>query len=157
FEGGAAVANFYTRGISLSAPSWSVLLTGRDPIVRGNVEFDRYSLRAYDYNNFFPFYFRYAQSKQMDAIGVQVLDDVGTPLVSDAFPEEARYQGFHIFQRGVRWATLGGSLTNHLIPHSLGDLVADWTGGVRLRYAVEQQVEEELIRSLRDPRILFLD
>src|SRR5437588_13121918 len=43
FHGGAQVANFYTRGITVSAPSWSVLETGWNPIVRGNVEFDRYT------------------------------------------------------------------------------------------------------------------
>ena len=30
YEGGAVVKNFYTRGISLSAPSWSLLDTGQD-------------------------------------------------------------------------------------------------------------------------------
>ena len=33
---GAIFRNFYTRGISLSAPSWSELDTGRHTIIRGN-------------------------------------------------------------------------------------------------------------------------
>jgi hypothetical protein len=37
-ENGAVFENFYTRGISLSAPSWSMLDTGRHCIIRGNAE-----------------------------------------------------------------------------------------------------------------------
>src|SRR5262245_48689537 len=38
--------NFYSRGLSLSAPSWSILDTGRHLEIRGNVEYDRYTLQA---------------------------------------------------------------------------------------------------------------
>jgi hypothetical protein len=157
FEGGSQVANFFTRGITVSAPSWSVIETGRNPIIRGNVEFDRYSFRAYDYHNFFPFYVRYARSRQVDTTGVEVLDDAGAPLLFDSFPEHERYQGLHTFQRGVRWATFGNTLKRGVIPHSIGNLVDEWTGGVEMRYTVEQQVEQELIRNLKDPRIRYLD
>src|SRR5258708_13319206 len=62
---GTRVANFYVRGISLSAPSWSVLDTGQHLQIRGNAEFDRYTFQVYDYLNFFPFYVGYARSRQV--------------------------------------------------------------------------------------------
>jgi predicted AlkP superfamily pyrophosphatase or phosphodiesterase len=41
-ENGTVFRNFYTRGVSLSTPSWSMLDTGRHTVIRGNVEYDRY-------------------------------------------------------------------------------------------------------------------
>jgi len=73
-QGGTRVANFYVRAISLSAPSWSLLDTGRHLQIHGNVEFDRYTFHAYDYLNFFPFYLGYALNRQVDMPGVEVLD-----------------------------------------------------------------------------------
>ncbi len=85
-EHGTVFENFYTRGISLSAPSWSMLDTGHHTIIRGNVEYDRYTGYVYDYLNFFPFYIGYARKHQVDMPGVEVLDRAGIPLVIDAFP-----------------------------------------------------------------------
>jgi hypothetical protein len=157
FEGGVEVANFYTRGISVSAPSWSAIETGHDPIIRGNVEFDRYSLHVYDYLNFFPFYFRNALSRQVDMPGVEVLDSVGTPMVSDAFPPEQRYQGFQLFQRGVRWNSITASLKRGVNPHSVRNLVDEWLTGFQMEDAVGQQTEQELIEKLQDPNVRYLD
>ena len=56
YQRGSRLANFYVRGMSLSAPSWSMLDTGQHLQIKGNVEFDRYTLRSYDYLNFFPLY-----------------------------------------------------------------------------------------------------
>src|SRR5580693_2220268 len=50
---GTRLENFYVRGISLSAPSWSLLDTGNHLQIRGNAEFDRYTYHVYDYLNFF--------------------------------------------------------------------------------------------------------
>ncbi|MBV9938375.1 MAG: hypothetical protein JO150_07730, partial [Acidobacteriaceae bacterium] len=82
-ENGVVFENFYTRGISLSAPSWSMLDTGQHTVIRGNVEYDRYTGRVYDYLNFFPFYIGYARKRQIDMPGVEVLDRAGIPLVLD--------------------------------------------------------------------------
>ncbi len=54
-ERGAWARNFYVRGISLSAPSWSMLDTGQHQTIHGNAEFDRFVPRVYDYLNFFPY------------------------------------------------------------------------------------------------------
>ena len=46
YQRGARLSNFYVRGMSLSAPSWSLLETGQHLQIKGNVEFDRYTLRT---------------------------------------------------------------------------------------------------------------
>src|SRR5262245_15461258 len=74
FHGGTWVKNFYARGVSVSAPSWQVIETGRHMVIHGNVEYDRYSMRPYDYLNFFPFYFNYSRSKSVDMPSVETLD-----------------------------------------------------------------------------------
>ena len=56
YKNGARLSNFYTRGMSLSGPSWGQLDTGQHLQIKGNVEYDRYTLHAYDYLNFFPYY-----------------------------------------------------------------------------------------------------
>src|SRR2546423_6028235 len=47
YKNGTRFPNFYTRGISLSAPSWSLLDTGQHLQIKGNVEYDRYTLGTY--------------------------------------------------------------------------------------------------------------
>jgi hypothetical protein len=157
FEGGARLSHFYSRGLSVSTPSWNVLETGRDPILRGNVEFDRYSLHAYDYLNFFPFYFRHALSRQVDTSAVEVLDGVGLPLLSDSFAAEETYRGVQLFQRGVPWNTLAATLRRALSPSSIRDLVDEWITGFEMQDRLHKQVEQELIRNLSDPRVRYLD
>ena len=76
-EKGTIYENFYTRGITLSAPSWLMLDTGRHTVIRGNVEFDRFTGEIYDYLNFFPLYLGYARKKQVDMPSVEVLDRAG--------------------------------------------------------------------------------
>src|SRR5437588_500705 len=55
YERGTRLANFYVRGTSLSAPSWSMPETGQHLQIKGNVEYDRFTLHSYDYLNFLPF------------------------------------------------------------------------------------------------------
>src|SRR5579862_4837446 len=110
-DNGTIFENFYTRGISLSAPSWSMLDTGRHAVIRGNAEYDRYTGEVYDYLNFFPFYLDYARGREVDMPGVEVLDAAGIPLTIDSFGYTHVYQSFQLFQRGVRWGTLEHTLT----------------------------------------------
>ncbi len=86
YQRGTRLANFYVRGTSLSAPSWSLIETGQHLQVKGNVEFDRYTLHAYDYLNFMPFYFKSAAGSRIDMPGVEVHDSLGLPMLADAFP-----------------------------------------------------------------------
>src|SRR5260370_26821972 len=119
---GTRLVSFYVRAISLSTPSWSLLDTGRDLQIRGNAEFDRSTNHVYDYLNFFPFYVGYARSRRVDMPGVEVVDDLGIPLLIDRFPYSATYQGFQLYQRGVRWKTLQNSL-QHRFSRPLRELL----------------------------------
>src|ERR1700756_5914396 len=70
-DNGTVFHNFYTRGISLSAPSWSMLNTGQHTVIRGNVEYDRYTGEVYDYLNFFPFYLGSPAGAQSTSPGLE--------------------------------------------------------------------------------------
>ena len=120
---GTRLSNFYVRSISLSTPSWSLLDTGRHLQIRGNAEFDRYTYQVDDYLNFFPFYIGYALSRRVDMPGVEVLDTLGIPLLIDRFPYQASYQGFQLFQRGVRWKTLQHGFQRHFTSRPIRDLL----------------------------------
>jgi len=154
---GVYLKNFYTRGISLSVPSWQLLDTGHHTEIHGNAEYDRYTLRSYDYLNFFPFYVNYARSKRVDMPAVEVLDSVGVPLLLDRFPYQQRYQGFQLFQRGVRWNTLESGLRKRFTTRPIQQLFDEWQAGFEVSSVVTEQLERELIQKLSDPSILYLD
>ncbi|MGI8961666.1 MAG: alkaline phosphatase family protein [Bryobacteraceae bacterium] len=155
-ENGVIFENFYTRGISLSAPSWSMLDTGHHLIIRGNVEYDRFTGHVYDYLNFFPFYIGYARSRNVDMPGVEVLDRAGMLLVSDAFSYAQRFQSFQLFQRGVRWSTLQHVLERRLSTKVLLPMLES-AGTPPLDELLGHQMERELKQSLRDSEIFYLD
>ena len=153
---GTRIANFYVRGISLSAPSWAMLESGRHQIIHGNVEFDRYTLRGYDYLNFFPLYILHPLA-QVEMPGVAVLDEAGVPLLIDRFQPSERFQSLEMYQRGHRWRTLEHSLPNRLFTRSPRQLFDEWQSGVELSSSVAEQMERELIASLSDNRVAYLD
>lgn len=154
---GVWMANYYSRGLSLSAPSWSILDTGRHLEIRGNSEFDRYTLRAYDYLNFFPFYFLYARRERVDMPGVELLDEAGIPLLIDRFPYTDRYQGFQLYQRGINWTTLRSSLKTTFTGKPTKELFDEWQTGFSMGSGLYAQTERELIASLSNPKIRYLD
>lgn len=155
-EHGAWLRNFYVRGISLSAPSWAMLDTGQPMVIRGNAEFDRFSPRVSDYLNFVPFYVGYARSRRADMPGVEVLDEAGVPLLIDNFASNERYQSMQLYQRGVRWQTLGESLRSR-VARPVRALIDEWQTGFDLGGGIELQEERELIAALGDPKIVYLD
>lgn len=156
YQRGTRLANFYVRGTSLSAPSWSLIETGQHLQVKGNVEFDRYTLHAYDYLNFIPFYFKSAAGARIDMPGVEVLDSLGLPMLSDAFPHEERYIGFQLYQRGMRFNTLREAVQKRFLKDPR-ELLAEWTMGIETRSAFFDQMERELLRKLDDPTVRYLD
>lgn len=156
FENGTVFKNFYSRGISLSAPSWSILDTGRHPVIRGNVEFDRYYGKSYDYLNFFPFYVSYARMHQVDMPGVQVLNRAGIPLLIDSFEPSQIYQSFQLFQRGVRWETLSNILQRRFSTSAILATVEE--AGVPSYESLEQtQTDADLAADIAGAQILYLD
>ncbi|MBA3440147.1 MAG: alkaline phosphatase family protein [Pyrinomonadaceae bacterium] len=157
YERGTRVANFYVRGMSLSGPSWSLLDTGQHLQIKGNVEFDRYTLHSYDYLNFIPFYLNHATQRRADMPGPEILDEVGVPLLADAYPFNERYLSFQLFQRGTRWTTLQRGLTNRFTSRSPRELFDELTVGFDARGIIFEQLERELMEKLSNPRIRYLD
>ena len=156
YQHGARLSNFYVRGMSLSAPSWSLLDTGQHLQVKGNVEFDRYTLHSYDYLNFIPFYISGAVGARVDMPAVEVLDSIGVPLLVDAYPHSERYVTFSLYQRGPRYSTLQNSLQNRF-KKSPKELFDEWTMGFELRSAVTDQLLRELLEKIADPKVRYLE
>jgi len=156
YQRGARLSNFYVRGMSLSAPSWSLLETGQHLQIKGNVEFDRYTLQSYDYLNFFPLYLAGVNGSRIDMRAVEVLDSLGLPMLSDAYPHDERYTTYSIFLRNPRYSTLQRGLQNRFT-RSPKELFDEWTMGFELRSAITDQLIKELITKLGDPEIRYLD
>lgn len=156
YQRGTRVTNFYVRGMSLSGPSWSLLDTGQHLQIKANVEFDRFILYAYDYLNFLPFYFKNAGGGNIDMPGVEVLDTLGVPLLMDAYPRTERFPSFQLFQRGMRFSTLGRSAEAKFLRNPI-ELLEEWTAGPELRNTIIDQLERELIEKLAAPNIRYLD
>lgn len=155
-EQGTILRNFYTRGISLSAPSWSELDTGRHTVIRGNVEYDRYTGEAHDYLNFFPFYIDVARSKRDDMPGVQVLNEAGIPLLSDRFPYSQVFQSPQLFSRGVRWEILKRALKARFSGNALLETIENGSGP-SLDSILGQQEEKDLLLRLQSPKLIYGD
>ena len=156
-HGGARLTNFYTRGISLSAPSWSELDTGRHEVIRGNVEYDRWTLHPYDYLNFFPFYLNYSKKTEVDMPGAELLDSTGIPLLLDAFRPPERWQSYQLYQRGNNWGILQKSVPNHFGGRTPQQLFDEYETGLELESSVAQETERQLIAALADDQVAYLD
>ena len=156
YQRGARLANFYVRGMSLSAPSWSLLETGQHLQIKGNVEFDRYTLKTYDYLNFVPFVVMSATGAQVDMAAAEVLDSLRTPMLVDAYPHDERYVTFSLFQRGPRFITYQNSLLNKF-KRTPKELLDEWTMGLDLREAIPAELLREMISKLEDPMARYLD
>ncbi len=157
YQRGTRLANFYVRGMSLSGPSWSLIDTGQHLQIKGNVEFDRYTLQTYDYLNFVPFYVEATAGRRVDMQGVEVLDAIGIPLLSDAYPHNERHATFSLFQRGPRYMTFGRALQNKF-KKAPRELLDEWTmEGLGLKNSVPDQITRELIEGISDPRLRYLE
>ncbi|MDQ1637431.1 MAG: Type phosphodiesterase / nucleotide pyrophosphatase [Pyrinomonadaceae bacterium] len=155
YQHGTRLANFYVRGISLSAPSWSLIDTGQHLQIKGNVEFDRYTLQTYDYLNFIPFYVDTTMGARVDMPGVEVLDSLGVPLLTDAFPHNERFATLSLFQRGPRFVTFQNALENKL-KRGPKDLFDEWTTGFDMAGSVPDQFLRELLDGIGNSRMRYL-
>jgi hypothetical protein len=157
YKNGTRIANFYVRGMSLSGPSWSLLDTGQHLQIKGNVEYDRLTLRSYDYLNFIPFYVNYGLKKRADMPGAEVMDQINQPLLCDAFPYEQRYTSYQLYQRGNQWEVMASGFVN-LFPRDPGELIDEWTIGFNFRNATVDQNERDIIGKLsKRPDIDYYD
>lgn len=156
YQRGARLSNFYVRGMSLSAPSWSLLDTGQHLQIKGNVEFDRYTLYAYDYLNFIPFYIAGVAGGRVDMPAVELLDSLKLPLLTDAYPHDEYYMTLGLFQRGQRFATLNTGLQNRF-KRAPKELFDEWTMGFEIRNFITDEMRREVIRKLSNPKLRYLD
>ncbi|MGI9035767.1 MAG: alkaline phosphatase family protein [Pyrinomonadaceae bacterium] len=157
YKNGTRLDNFYVRGISLSAPSWSMLDTGQHLQIKGNVEYDRLTLFPYDYLDIVPYYVSYGLKKRADTGGVEVLDQLKIPLLSDAFDYQNRYTGYQLFQRGVEWEVLAGGFARYF-PTNPKDLIDEWTLGFDLNNSTVDQSERDIAGKLgKNPEIEYFD
>ena len=156
FKNGTRLTNFYVRGMSLSAPSWSTLDTGQHLQIKGNVEFDRDILHAYDYLNFIPFYFKQALGSDVDMPGTEVLDSLGVPMLIDAYDNYERLPGSQLYGRGARIKTLQRAGQAKFLRNPI-DVAGEFFTGFDVREAVPAQIERELVERLQDPRTRYLD
>jgi hypothetical protein len=157
YQRGTRLANFYVRGMSLSAPSWSLIDTGQHLQIKGNVEFDRYTLQTYDYLNFIPFYVEATAGRRVDMQGVEVLDAIGVPLLADAYPHSESHATFSLFQRGPRYMTFGRALGNKF-KKGPKELFDEWAmEGLGLKSSFPDQLNRELLDALKDPRFRYLE
>ena len=143
YKNGSRVENFYTRGMSLSGPSWGLLDTGQHLQIKGNVEYDRYTLHPYDYLNFLPYYREYWKGNVADMPGAEVMDQLRIPLLVDAFPVERRYNAPQLYQRGNSWEIIGKGAIN-LFPKNAADLIDEWTIGLNFRRLISDQLERDI-------------
>jgi hypothetical protein len=107
YERGTRIGNFYSRGLSLSAPSWALLDTGQPSVIKGNLEFDRLTLHTYDYLDVYSHIIRNSAGLRTGTPGVRVLDEQRLPLLSDAYAVPERHSGVQLFVRGLP-TNLGG-------------------------------------------------
>jgi len=125
YANGTRITNFYVRGMSLSAPSWSMLDTGQHLQIKGNVEFDRDILHTYDYLNFLPFIAKQATRGNVDMPGTEVLDTMRVPILIDAYDNYQRKVGSQLYGRGAPIALLQRAAESKFLRHPI-DLAAEF-------------------------------
>jgi hypothetical protein len=156
YQRGTRLSNFYVRGMSLSAPSWSMIDTGQHLQIKGNVEFDRYTLYAYDYLNFIPFYVAGIVGARVDMPAVELLDSLKLPLLTDAYPHDEHYMTLSLLQRNPRWATLQAGMQRRFMK-SPKELFDEWTMGFELRNFLTDEMRREVVAKLANPKLRYLD
>ncbi len=157
YKHGSHLENFYTRGISLSVPSWGQLDTGQHLQIKGNVEYDRYTLHTYDYLFIVPYYSYSLLGKKVDMPAAEVLDQLKIPLLCDAFPYERRYTANQLYQRGTNWRNMGSGFLK-LYPGNPKDFIDEWTLGLDFRNFTVDQTERDIIdKVVKRPDIDYFD
>lgn len=157
FHDGTRLTNFYVRGMSLSAPSWSMLDTGQHLHIKGNVEYDRDILHTYDYLNFIPFYFKQTTRGNVDMPGTEVLDSIGVRLMMDAYDNYERLPGGQLYERGSQLALLERAGRSHFLKNPIqlaGEFIFT---GFEVRNIIYDQIVREMIEKLDDPRVRYMD
>lgn len=157
YANGTRIANYYVRGMSLSAPSWSLVDTGQHLQIKGNVEFDRDILHTYDYLNFLPFLVKQATRGNVDMPGTEVLDSIGVPILIDAYDNYQRLPGSQLYGRGARIKAVQRAAEAKFVHRNPIELATEFLTGLDTRNIVFEQLERELLARLSDQRVGYLD
>lgn len=157
YANGTRIANFYVRGMSLSAPSWSLVDTGQHLQIKGNVEFDRDILHTYDYLNFLPFLVKQATRGNVDMPGTEVLDSIQVPILIDAYDNYQRLPGSQLYGRGARIKSIQLAAEAKFVRRSPVELATEFLTGLDTRNIVFEQLERELLASLSNEHVRYLD
>src|SRR5436190_11525952 len=158
YKNGSRVENFYTRGISLSGPAWGMLDTGQHMQIKGNVEFDRFTLQTYDYLRFFAFYLDNFRKKRADMPAAEVMSQLQIPLLVDMFPFDKRYHSPQLYQRDNRWLNQLGSGFINLFPRNPIDLMNEYSMGFEFLAMTMKQNERDIAdRVITQPQIDYFD
>lgn len=157
YANGTRIANYYVRGMSLSAPSWSLVDTGQHLQIKGNVEFDRDILHTYDYLNFLPFLVKQATRGNVDMPGTEVLDSIKVPILIDSYDNYQRLPGSQLYGRGARIKTIQLAAEAKFVRRNPVELATEFMTGLDTRNIVFEQLERELIAALDDQRVQYLD
>ena len=136
YTNGTRITNFYVRGMSLSAPSWSLVDTGQHLQIKGNVEFDRDILHTYDYLNFLPFLVKQATRGNVDMPGTEVLDSMHVPILLDAYDNYQRLPGSQLYGRGARIAMIQRAAEAKFVHRNPVDLATEFIAGLETRNIV---------------------
>ncbi len=88
-------------------------------------------------------------------VGVEVLDSVGVPLLTDAFPHNERFATLSLFQRAPRYITFQKALENKL-KRGPKELFDDWAIGFDITSSVPDQWVREVIDGIGNPRLRYL-
>ena len=157
YTNGTRIANYYVRGMSLSAPSWSLVDTGQHLQIKGNVEFDRDILHTYDYLNFLPFLVKQATRGNVDMPGTEVLDTVRVPILIDAYDNYQRLPGSQLYGRGARIKSIQLAAEAKFVRRNPVELATEFLTGLDTRNIVFEQFERELLAGLSDQRVRYFD
>jgi hypothetical protein len=155
YDRGTQFRNFYNRGLSLSAPSWALLDSGQPSAIKGNLEFDRLTLRSYDYLNMFTHILRNSTGSPTATPAAQVMDEQGILLLSDAYDVSEKYVSLQLLSRGLMANPKSASRLFSL--QSPKGWLDEWTIGLQGDKLFLDTLERDLIAKLKDPQVRYLD
>jgi hypothetical protein len=156
YEGGVRFTNYYSRGMSLSMPSWAMTDSGQHGVIKGNWEVDRHTGEPEDYLNMFDLHVEAMRERRAYPRSVEALDAAGIPLLSDAFRFEERRTGIQLLRRGTMFVDF---LDVGLQPvrGNLKARLADLLSGTDWEVAFDIATREDMVRAIRDPKYRYVD
>lgn len=156
YREGVVFENFYVRGLSESCPSWTMLATGQRQSLKSNVEIDRATGRVEDYLNTILSQMETFMGRRVSPRPVEILDELGIPLLEDAYDFESRRAGLELVRRGTSWLALAKAGKEHLGLKSRDDLLLRLLRGTDTHGSLDAGNEKHLLDNLSNPQIEYL-